>query len=312
MSMRVISLSVLTVGICYGGVTAAQTLAYMNEKVTMAPVESDSQRIVLETTIFKPNGDGPFPVVVINHAKSKGLAPKNHDRARYLFVTREFIRRGYVVVLPMRQGFSKSGGVYVDTNCDIEADGNIQANNIQGAIGYLKREPYVDGDRIVLVGYSHGGLATLAVGARNIPGVRGLINFAGGIRINECEGWRSSLVWAVTRYARFTRIPSLWFYGDNDSVFPPYIADWMYQQYNKAGGKARLINFGKFSGDAHLMFDTTEGLPIWVPEVEKFLESLGLPYKPTIAVSDKPTIPNEKSRDVPRNGKDPFFKWERP
>ena len=268
----------------------------MNEKVIMTPVESGSQRIVLEITIFKPDGNGPFPLVVINHAKSKGLASKNHERARYPFVTREFIRRGYVVALPMRQGFSKSGGVYIDTNCDIEADGNIQASNIQGAIEYLKREPYVDRDRIVAVGYSHGGLATLAVGARTIPGVRGLINFAGGIRINECEGWRSSLVWAVTRYARLTRIPSLWFYGDNDGVFPPYIADWMYQQYTKVGGKARLINFGKFGNDAHLMFDAPDGLPIWLPEAEKFLESLGLPYKSIISVSDKSVGRNNSIR----------------
>lgn len=287
MFVRVTLLSVLTLGICYGGVTAAQTLVYMNETAFMTPIENNSQRVFLETTIFKPEGDGPFPLVVINHAKSKGLKPIRHVRARYLNVTREFIRRGYMVALPMRQGFSKSGGVYADMDCNIEADGDMQANSIQGTIEYLKRQPYVDKGRIIVVGYSHGGLATLALGARNILGVRGLINFAGGIRINECDDWRSSLVWAVTRYGRHTRVPSLWFYGENDSVFPPYVADWMYQQYTKAGGKARLINFGKFGNDAHLMFDAPDGLPIWLPEAEKFLESLGLPYKPIISVSEK-------------------------
>jgi dienelactone hydrolase len=246
----------------------------------MIPVESDGQRIQLETTIFKPDGDGPFPLAIINHAKSKGLKPRNHERARYLAATREFIRRGYVVALPMRQGFSKSTGSYVDTECNIEWDGQIQAGNVVGIINYLKRKPYVDKDRIIVVGYSSGGLVALATGARNIPGVHGLINFAGGIRVNECDDWVGSLVWAVTRYARHTRVPSLWLYGENDNVFPPYVVDRMYQRYTQAGGMATLVRFGKFGDDAHLMFGTADGLPIWLPDVEKFLQSLGLPHKP--------------------------------
>ena len=54
----------------------------------------------LETTIFKPSGKGPFPLVVINHGKAPGN-PRFQTRNRAIVATREFVRRGYVVMLPM-------------------------------------------------------------------------------------------------------------------------------------------------------------------------------------------------------------------
>lgn len=182
----------------------------------------------------------------------------------------------------MRQGFSKSGGVYIQPGCNAALDGQLQANSVVAAIEFLKRQPYVDPNRIIVIGQSHGGFATLAAGARNIPGVRGLISFSGGWRNLACDDWRRAVVSTVAGYARSTQVPSLWFYGENDSVFPPYVADWLYQEYTRAGGKARMVRLGKFGQDAHFIFSSEVGLPVWMPEVEKFLELLGLPYKPII------------------------------
>ena len=241
--------------------------------------------VELETTIFKPDGDGPFPLVVINHGKAPG-DPSFQERARYPLGTREFVRRGYVVVVPMRQGFSKSTGGFVKPGCNITSNGQEQAHSVQAVIEYLKRQPFVDKDRILVVGQSHGGLTTLAIGSCNIAGVRGLVNFAGGLRAESCAIWESSLVQAVAEYAKKTRVPSLWFYGENDSYFSPDVFNKMYREYTKAGGKARLVNFGRFGTDSHGMFSSRAGLAIWVPEVEKFLESLELPHKASITVSD--------------------------
>ena len=66
----------------------------------------------LETTVFKPPGAGPFPVVIINHGKSAGN-PKFQNRARNVWTAREFVMRGFMVLLPNRQGFSKSTGAYI-------------------------------------------------------------------------------------------------------------------------------------------------------------------------------------------------------
>ena len=68
--------------------------------------------IELETTLFRPQGDGPFRLALINHGKSPGES-RFQGRARFLVAARELVQRGYAVVVPMRQGFSKSGGSYV-------------------------------------------------------------------------------------------------------------------------------------------------------------------------------------------------------
>lgn len=43
------------------------------EEVVFVPKKLFLGSVSLETTIFKPIGDGPFPLVIINHGKANGL-----------------------------------------------------------------------------------------------------------------------------------------------------------------------------------------------------------------------------------------------
>ena len=268
--------------------SAPRTGAAMNERVVMVPVGSGFSSAELETTIFKPDGDGPFPVAVINHGKAPGN-PVFQERARHLVASREFVRRGYAVVLPMRMGFSKSTGAYQDGNCNIASNGEAQAEWVDGVLAWLRSQPFADAGRIVVVGQSHGGLTTMALGALNPGGVRGLINFAGGLRYTSSGCiWENSLAQAFARYGARTKLPSLWFYGDNESYFPPEVWKDLLAKYTAAGGNARLVAFGAFGKDAHGMFASRNGLHIWLPEVERFLAEIGMPFRPVIEISDVP------------------------
>ena len=265
----------------------AQMPSLMNEQVVRVKVGFG---VSLETTIFKPDGDGPFPLAVINHGKAPGN-PVHQERARFLVASREFVRRGYAVALPMRNGFSKSGGIYISpAGCNIASNGEMQAESVVAVLEWLRGQSFVDKDRIVVIGQSHGGLTTMALGALAPPGVRGLVNFAGGLRQTDCY-WESALARAFESYGARTKVPSLWFYGDNDSYFSPGVWKDLYARYTGSGGNARLVAFGEFGKDAHGMFASRKGLPIWLPEVEKFLDSLGLPSQPSIAISDVPRPP---------------------
>ena len=93
---------------------------------------------------------------MINHGKESGN-PKFQPRARYIVASREFVRRGYVVMIPMRSGFSKSSGMAIS-----EGGCNIAGKWPGTGCGYRRRTracacPYVD-RRIVVVGQSHGSL----------------------------------------------------------------------------------------------------------------------------------------------------------
>lgn len=135
----------------------------------------------LQTTIYRPPGAGPFPVVLINHGKSPGN-PHFQPRQRYERQAREFLQRGYMVLVPMRQGFAQSTGSYIGSGCNVEGNGLAQAEDVRAVLEYLKTQPDADLGRILVVGQSHGGLTTLAFGTFHYPGVRGLVNFAGGLR----------------------------------------------------------------------------------------------------------------------------------
>ena len=265
----------LAVGCAFG--QPAETDSALNESVQSIRKAGVFQ-IELETTIYKPDGDGPFPVAVINHGKASG-DPRFQPRYRPAQAARYFLQRGYAVVAPMRQGFSKSGGSYIGGGCNVESNGRVQARDVKAVLDHLATQPWADRERVLVVGQSHGGWTTLAFGSQNYPGVKGLVNFAGGLRQESCPNWKQALAGGAASYARGTRLPSIWFYGDNDSYFDPETFRAMHEQYTAAGGKARLVAYGNFGGDAHSLFASRSGTAIWQPELSDFLASIGMPHE---------------------------------
>lgn len=269
----------------------------MNEQVAMIPVGSGWSSVELETTLFIPPGNGPFPLVVINHGKAFGN-PRFDPRSRFIVASREFLKRGYMVALPMRPGFSKSTGSDISPSCNKESYGALQGEIVRNVIEQLKKRPDIDQTKILVVGQSTGGLTSIASGTTAVPGVRGIVNFAGGVKDERCN-WEHALVEAFTAYGRNSQIESLWFYGDNDSFWGKDLPKAMYKAFTDAGGKAKLIAYGNFSeGDAHGMFSSEKGVSIWWTETEKFLTSIGLPVEVRYVIEKTPSPPKTNFAQV--------------
>jgi dienelactone hydrolase len=271
--------------------------AGMNEQVVMIPAGVDGTAL-LETTLFRPDGPGPFPLLVINHGKQAG-SPRHQQRDRFIFLATAFVKRGYAVMVPMRQGYASSTGTFVDHGCDMTANGYAQADDVIDAIDYARTLSYVDDSRIVVAGQSYGGMATVALGTHDIPGVRGLINFSGGLRDNggTCN-WQSALVKAFARYGAANRVDSLWMYGANDSHFSPGLVTRMFGAYTRSGGQGSLVRYGPFKRDSHAMIASRDGDKVWLPEVEQFLQKIGMPTKESFTVITPPTLPRTNYADL--------------
>jgi dienelactone hydrolase len=251
---------------------------FLNEKVVSIPVTGFGEEIRLQTTVYKPDGPGPFPLAIISHGVpfEKSLESEIKSRHRYCLQSEEFVKRGFVVAIPMRRGYGRSGGSKNVSTINIAAFGLQDAQDIQATIDSLSREPYVDGKRIVLVGQSGGGLASLAYGSLGNPAVKGVINFAGGLRRTGVALWELDMAQAFGMYAKTTKVPSLWFYAENDSYFSPTTARGAYEAYQQNGGQARLFALAPFKKDGHGLFADFEGIAIWVGEVDKFLSLIGI------------------------------------
>lgn len=257
--------------------------ADLNAQVIQIPADA-SGSVMLETTVYRPDGPGPFPMIVFNHGKIPG-DPRYQTRSDPVSFAREFVRRGYVVVAPNRRGFAGSGGTYEQDGCDVGSNGLGQAADVAATIDYMSKQPYVDANHIAVAGTSHGGLATIAYGTEAAKGVRALINFSGGLRQDACTGWQDNLTDAFGGYGGKARVASLWLYGDNDSVWSPDLVAKMFAAYRGAqsaepaepSAGAKLVDFGAYKNDAHRLVGDRDGVQIWWPHVEAFLAREGMP-----------------------------------
>ena len=253
----------------------------LNERVLKLPGDP-ARPAALQVTLFMPAGPGPFPLAVMNHGATS-ITPtsgKTAPRYRLTFSAFYFLSRGYAVALPMMRGFAGSGGSLAPYGCDAERLGLDNAKDIAAVIDDLAKEPKIDTARVVVAGQSYGGWNTLAFGTLGQPGVKGLINFVGGVHESDCANQDASLIAAAGALGAKARVPSLWFYGENDKTFAPATWRAMYTRYSSAGGKAELVDFGSFMDDAHQLLSHPEGLVLWTPKADAFLTSVGLPAKP--------------------------------
>jgi dienelactone hydrolase len=280
-TVALVALALLLCGVAPPPAVASTTtpLDYgLHEEVRwLQPSEADDPS--LEVTLFRPRSPGPFPLIVVNHGRSPGPA-RAQPRYRPLHVAYEFVRRGYAVVVPMREGFAGSGGVEHDTACDLAENARRQGRSVRAAVQWAQRQPWADPTRVVVVGASQGGLATLAYGEEPLPGTRLLVNISGGLRMPTCPGWEADLVDTLAGLAApEVGVPSLWVYSENDSHFSPPVWRAAHERYTQRGGDAELRSVGHFGSDGHLLFAARDGVPRWLPVVLERMSRLGLPNR---------------------------------
>jgi dienelactone hydrolase len=267
--------------------------APLNETVIRVPV-AESPAVTLEVTILHPDGRGPFPLAIMNHGANNASTSNPGVRYRQTYVALYFLSRGYAVALPMMRGFAASGGQMHHFGCDLEATGIANAKDIRTVIRFLGNDPRFDTRRVVVAGQSLGGWNTLALGALSVANVAGLIDFNGGLRESDCAAGDRALEAGTAAFGARTRVPSIWFYGENDPYFSVPVWRSMYAHYTLNGGRAELVDIGVFMNSSHNFLSYAEALPLWVPRVDAFLADIGMPsavvdpwYLPPVASSPR-------------------------
>lgn len=61
-------------------------------------------------TIYRPAGDGPFPLVVFNHGRSVAEKRAQQRRSRPEAIARYLAAKGFVVMAPTRIGYGETYG----------------------------------------------------------------------------------------------------------------------------------------------------------------------------------------------------------
>jgi dienelactone hydrolase len=243
--------------------------------------------------MIRPTGEGPFPLVVMNHGvsldpKERSYFPVIEFRAAALW----FARQGYVVVAPVRPGYGATAieiperglfGLFFSGvgNC---SDANFRDAGLAVAsinvwiIEYMSFQSFIKRDEVIVVGQSGGGWGAIALASQNPKSVRAIIGFAAGRGghfngkpNNNCAP--DSLVEAVAQFGRTARIPMLWIYVHNDSYFGPDLSKRLVAAFQAAGGNVEYHLLPDFGGDGHFMIDSADAIQLWAPLVSEFLKS---------------------------------------
>jgi dienelactone hydrolase len=252
----------------------------------------------LEALLVRPDGPGKFPLVLLSHGTPRDPKTRKTRTPWAMYPQAlEFARRGWAAVVVMRRGYGESGGQYAErsglcSNPEYVESSKIATQDLKAAIVALARRPDIDATRILAVGVSAGGLATVALTADAPPGLVAAISFAGGRGsprdFTVCHEER--LIAAFRTFGKTSRVPMLWVYSENDHFFPPDLAQKLHDAFTTAGGNAEFIKAAPFGKDGHRLFSLA-GIQIWTGFVDAFLarhklllraEPLPLPVPPGV------------------------------
>ena len=131
----------------------------------------------LAGTLSLPNGEGPFPAVVL--ISGTGQNTRDEDvwgHKVFLILADALTREGLAVLRYDKRGVGGSSGDYdAATTADFTSD-------VEAAVAWLKTQSQIDASRIGVLGHSEGGIIAPAVAAAD-KGVAFVIMIAGpGIR----------------------------------------------------------------------------------------------------------------------------------
>ncbi|MBP2232855.1 dienelactone hydrolase [Azospirillum agricola] len=246
------------------------------------------EALTLEGLLIRPAGPGPFPIAIMTHGSPRDAAERaKMTPLRLAPQAREFARRGWATLVVMRRGYGGSDGPLAEgsgacNNPDYRQSGERGADDLRQAIRFMARQPFADASRVISVGVSAGGFASLALAAAPPPGLAAAISFAGGrgSRADDDVCSPDRLVETFGAFGRTSRVPTLWIYAENDLFFGPALARRLFGAFTQAGGRAEFVQAPANGKDGHFLFSAA--VPLWTPMVDRFLAAHGLTLRPTL------------------------------
>ncbi len=232
----------------------------------------------LEATLYKPEGHGPFPLLIFNHGSTGPGKTPVKQTLRWESFGKLFTPWEFVVLAPMRRGRGQSDGDYEEPYwcSDAEVDRGIKnaIQDLDAVFAYVKSLPYIDSSRIVLSGVSRGGILSVVYAAERPASVKAVINFVGGWMGEGCTKYMyDPNLRYFKRSGAKTTTPMLFLYADNDSYYSKEAIKSYARAFEKAGGKITFRLYESVGEDGHHL---SRYRNVWLKDMEDFLESVHL------------------------------------
>lgn len=255
--------------------------------VTVQDLHGRRESRTIPVTVFRPQGAGPFPLLVLNHGRASSPAERAQTpRFRMEQQARYFVGKGFVVAVPTRVGYGQAQQGDFDpessgrcTQPQIGPMSQAASDQVLAVVAQARQWPGVDASRWWVAGQSVGGLTSVATVMRAPDGLQAGINFSGGTGGNPkerpgqpCNPQQIAQHWQGG--AGQAKVPMLWVYWENDQYWGPDIPKQWLQAYLRGGGQAQWLQLGPIAGDGHQGF--SRDMDRWTVAVDEFLARQGI------------------------------------
>jgi len=188
--------------------------------------------------LSRPEGEGPFPAIVIMHGCGGLRSLLNND------VAARFVAQGYVVLVVDSFETRQMNSTCENTHRDGFFTMSDRVYDAYGALDFLSEKPFVDGRRVAPMGFSAGGVTALE--ATKVEGDEQLMDrkFKAAVAYYPtCSPSESDAT-----------VPTLIMVGELDDWGPPAICQ---QRLNHLSGKGPEIRLVIYPGAYHDFDDPT-------------------------------------------------------
>ena len=247
-------------------------------------VPSPDPATAAHAILFRPPGDGPFPLAIVAHATSQNVLRRAQmPQPEYRALAAWLVARGFAVLVPERPGHGATGGRYLEDQggCD-EADyakaGRATADSIAAALDFMRRQSLVLRDNAVIIGHSAGAWGALALAGRNPPGVAAIVAFAPGRggHANDLPNQvcaPHTLISAAAEFGRSARVPVAWLVAANDTYFSPALSRQIADAFRAGGGKVDFRVLAASGSEGHWLAETEGGVKSAAPDLGRALKA---------------------------------------
>jgi dienelactone hydrolase len=213
-----------------------------------------------------------YPVVIYNHGSEEN--PTGVPALAKLYVD-----KGFAFFAPDRhgQGLSKAAGRYIGDLAPGQSDQAkvdlhvLYNRDVIAAITWLKKQPWVNTQRLIMTGLSYGGIQTLLTAEKD-PGISLYLPFT-----PAAESWGNPVLRTLLQDAvRNEKAPMFLIQAEGDYNLGPIetLGPLLDAKGDHTKWKSKLYGkFGCTNADAHGGFARScGGIAIWSPEVLKFID----------------------------------------
>jgi carboxymethylenebutenolidase len=266
----------------------ALTLATARGQTSGGPetVVVHSGSATLHAMLYRPQGSGPFPAILLNHGSGRTredlerLGPYERNAE---ILGPVFARHGYVLLYLFRRGVglstdqganaadlmigeSASHGQRARNALQLQLLGKREMADALAGLKFLRALPYVDAQDVAVIGHSFGGSLTVLMAERE-PNLRAVVVFSGaGYSFDRSPELRTRLLAAVDHIAA----PVLFIHAENDySLSSGKVLDARREQIGKPHRLKIYPPIGHTVDDGHDFLHL--GVNIWEPDVFAFL-----------------------------------------